>query len=287
MTPQSIWIETVTGKVKITDFSLASYVSTAERVSRSLLLLKENLLYISPEQTGRMNRVIDYRSYFYSLGIIFYEMLAGFSPCQSEDPMRLIHCHLAKKPTSLYQLNNRIPRTIPDLVDKLICKIAEDRYQSAYGLQFDLETCLNQWKKQGTIETFSLGDRDISKKLRIPQKLYGREREIISLLNVFENLNKSHNKFILISGLAGIGKTALINEVYKLIIQKNGYFVSGKFSHLKTDIPYYHIVQTHQGEIRVQTEVDRYTEFIITLPKTVFPNSGVPTGHPLPLTLRV
>ncbi|NJQ97814.1 MAG: protein kinase [Hydrococcus sp. CSU_1_8] len=97
LTPQSIWIETVTGKVKITDFSLASYVSTAERVSRSLLLLKENLLYISPEQTGRMNRVIDYRSYFYSLGIIFYEMLAGFSPCQSEDPMRLIHCHLAKK----------------------------------------------------------------------------------------------------------------------------------------------------------------------------------------------
>ncbi|NJQ97815.1 MAG: AAA family ATPase [Hydrococcus sp. CSU_1_8] len=184
---------------------------------------------------------------------------------------------MLKKPTSLYQLNNRIPRTIPDLVDKLICKIAEDRYQSAYGLQFDLETCLNQWKKQGTIETFSLGDRDISKKLRIPQKLYGREREIISLLNVFENLNKSHNKFILISGLAGIGKTALINEVYKLIIQKNGYFVSGKFSHLKTDIPYYHIVQTHQGEIRVQTEVDRYTEFIITLPKTVFPNSGVPT----------
>jgi predicted ATPase/signal transduction histidine kinase len=249
LTPQSIWIDPATGQVKITDFSLASPFSQEDRVSGLLESFKENLAYLSPEQTGRMNRTIDYRTDFYSLGIIFYEMLARSLPFQTTDSLQIVHCHIAKKPVSLHQQNPNIPQVISEIIDQLLCKTAEDRYQSSYGIKIDLETCLSQWKKNGTIEPFTLASQDISKKLRISQKLYGREREITTLLNTFARVSQGKTELILISGFSGIGKTALVNEIHKPILQKHGYFVSGKFSQLKRDIPYYFLIQAFRGLI--------------------------------------
>jgi predicted ATPase/signal transduction histidine kinase len=269
LTPQSIWIEPTTGKVKITDFSLTSPLSEEDRVPNPLESFKEKLFYISPEQTGRMNRAIDYRTDFYSLGIVFYQMLAGSLPFQTTDPMQLIHCHIAKKPVSLHQLNAKIPLAISNIVDKLLCKTAEERYQSSYGIELDLENCLTQWENQGKIEPFIIASQDISRKLRISQKLYGREREIATLLNTFESVSQGKSQLLLISGLAGIGKTALVNEIHKPIIHRQGYFVSGKFSQLKRDIPYYFLIQAFrelilqiltESEARIQTWKEKLLE---------------------------
>ncbi|HAX79693.1 MAG TPA: serine/threonine protein kinase, partial [Cyanobacteria bacterium UBA11372] len=201
------------------------------------------LPYLSPEQTGRMNRGIDYRTDFYSLGITFYELLTKQLPCSGTDAMELVYCHLAKQPDSVHSLNPSIPPILSDIIGKLMAKNAEDRYQSALGLKHDLETCLHQLNSLGNISIFELGKRDISDRFIIPEKLYGRHKEVETLLAAFDRVAQGKTEMMLVAGFSGIGKTAVVNEVHKPIVRQRGYFVKGKFDQFQRNIPFSAFVQ--------------------------------------------
>jgi predicted ATPase/signal transduction histidine kinase/tRNA A-37 threonylcarbamoyl transferase component Bud32 len=189
--PANILINPTTKKVKLIDFSIASLLPRETQTLTSLNVLEGTLAYLSPEQTGRMNRGIDYRSDFYSLGVTFFELLTGQLPFSSDDPMELVHCHIAKLPPSVHSLNADIPLVLSEIVKKLMAKNAEDRYQSALGLKYDLQTCLAELKETGKIEEFELGKRDLCDRFLIPEKLYGRETEVATLLAAFERVAAS------------------------------------------------------------------------------------------------
>ncbi|HEY9298698.1 MAG TPA: AAA family ATPase, partial [Phormidium sp.] len=248
--PQNIIINPETGLVKITDFRISSLLSVENQTISNPNLLEGTLAYMSPEQTGRMNRSIDYRTDFYSLGVTFYEMLTGQLPFQSSDPMELIHCHIAKQPEIPHALNQDIPQALSALVMKLLSKTAEDRYQSAFGIKADLECCLNQLNNSGRIENFSLSKYDISDKFQVSQKLYGREAEIAVLMNAFERVSLGTTEIVLVSGFSGIGKSALVNEIHKPIVRQRGYFISGKFDQFKRNVPYDSLIQAFQKLMR-------------------------------------
>jgi serine/threonine protein kinase len=221
--PSNIVLNTQTGQLKIIDFGLSTCLSQENLSLKSPNVLEGTLAYISPEQTGRMNRSLDYRTDFYSLGVTFYELLTNQLPFESVDALELVHCHIAQQPILPHEINPEIPLTVSNIVMKLMAKTAEERYQSAWGIKADLETCLTQYKN-GVIQEFTLGCKDISQKLQIPQKLYGREYEIESLLAAFERTSQGQTELMLISGYSGIGKSALVQELYKLITEKRGYF---------------------------------------------------------------
>ncbi|MGI0483780.1 serine/threonine protein kinase, partial [Pantanalinema rosaneae CENA516] len=186
--PSNILIHPRTGQVKLTDFGVASQLLQETQELQPPEGLEGTLAYLSPEQTGRMNRGIDYRSDFYSLGITLFELFTGQLPFQSTDPMELIHCHIAQPIPSMAAFKPEIPNRVSAIVSKLMAKNAEDRYQSALGLKHDLELCLSQWQETGTITEFKLGQRDVSDRLLIPEKLYGREQEVATLLAAFERV---------------------------------------------------------------------------------------------------
>ena len=241
--PSNIIINPATQRVKIIDFGISTRLSSERVRSVNPNVLEGTLPYISPEQTGRMNRVVDYRADYYALGITLYEALIGWVPFQSSDPMELLHCHIAKHPAVLAELNAAIPKPVSDIVMKLLAKTAEDRYQSAAGLRTDLEQCLLRWQASGSIAEFPLGTADISEKFQIPQKLYGRDEQIAALLESFEAVCAGRPGVLLVSGEAGIGKSALVHEVHKPIVRRRGFFVSGKFDQFKRDIPYAPLTQ--------------------------------------------
>ncbi|MCC3607314.1 MAG: AAA family ATPase [Microcoleus sp. PH2017_29_MFU_D_A] len=261
--PSNIIINLETGIVKITDFSIASRLSKETPQINSANLVEGTVAYMSPEQTGRMNRTLDYRSDFYSLGVTFYEMLTGKLPFKSNDILELVHCHIAKHPAPPceYSTNpeksDKIPQVVSDIVMKLLGKNAEDRYQTAEGIKADLENCLNSWQTTGEVAYFVPGQLDRSGQLSIPQKLYGRELEVDSLLAAFErvgtrqcrvptgdrDLLPGRSEIVLVSGYSGIGKTAIVNEVHKPIVRQRGYFINGKFDQFKRNIPYAALIQ--------------------------------------------
>lgn len=243
--PSNIIINPSTNEVKIIDFGMATQLSRENPTRKNPQVLEGNLSYISPEQTGRMNRAIDYRSDFYSLGVTFYELLTGQLPFTNQDPLELIHCHLAIQPPSPQSICPEIPATVANIVLKLMAKNAEERYQSAWGLLTDLQICQRQFNAQGFIEPFALGSRDFAYRFQIPQKLYGREAEISQLISAFERVTSSPEdgvivprEIMLISGYSGIGKSVLVAELYQVITAKRGYFISGKFDQLQNHIPY-------------------------------------------------
>ncbi len=271
--PANILINPADKQVKLIDFSIASLLPRETQQLQNLNILEGTLAYISPEQTGRMNRGIDYRTDFYSLGVTFFELLARKLPFTSNEPMELLHCHLAKQPQELHKINPDIPLVISNIVSKLMAKNAENRYQSALGLKYDLEKCLTSWREFGCLEPFKIAERDIHDRFIIPEKLYGRKAEVEAIIAAFERISESyessvlsndldreiHNiksksensnsELFLVAGFSGIGKTAIVNEVHKPIVKQRGYFIKGKFDQFQRDIPFSAIVQALQDLI--------------------------------------
>ncbi|MEH2239769.1 ATP-binding sensor histidine kinase [Nostoc sp.] len=257
--PANILINPTTKQVKLIDFSIASLLPRVTQLSISPTILEGTLAYLSPEQTGRMNRGIDYRTDFYSLGVTFYELLTGQLPFQSDDLMELVHCHIAKQPAPLEQF--QIPKAVSDIVIKLMAKNAEDRYQSALGLKHDLETCLEQLQESSNIVPFGLGQRDVCDRFVIPEKLYGRQVEVAMLLASFERVRQGTSELMLVVGSSGIGKTAIVNEVHKPITRQRGYFIKGKFDQFNRNIPFFALVQAFRDLMaQLLTESDTQIE---------------------------
>jgi predicted ATPase/signal transduction histidine kinase len=254
--PANILINPATDEIKIIDFSIASILPREIQSITNPNILEGTLAYISPEQTGRMNRGIDYRTDFYSLGVTFFELLTGQLPFTTKDPMELVYSHIAKQPLKASRINSNIPPILSDIISKLMAKNAEDRYQSMLGLKHDLEVCQKQWQETKNIIPFKLGDRDISDRFLIPEKLYGRQSEVESLLAAFErvanpleSLLTNGVEMILVAGFSGIGKTAVVNEVHKPILKQRSYFIKGKFDQFQRDIPLSGLVQTFRDLI--------------------------------------
>jgi len=235
--PQNLLVNPQTQEIKLIDFSISSLLPRETQEIQTLNILEGTLAYIAPEQTGRMNRGIDYRTDFYSLGITFYELLTGQLPCLSTDPMEIVHCHIAKTPVSPIEINSNLPQTVNDIILKLMAKNAEDRYQNAYGIRYDLEICQQQWQSQAKILPFPIGQRDISDRFLIPEKLYGREQEVKTLLQAFDRVTRGQSEILLVAGFSGIGKTAVVNEIHKPIVRSRGYFIKGKFDQFNRNIP--------------------------------------------------
>jgi predicted ATPase/signal transduction histidine kinase/tRNA A-37 threonylcarbamoyl transferase component Bud32 len=243
--PSNIIINSTTGLVQIIDFGISTVLSRENPTLKNPNVLEGTLSYISPEQTGRMNRAIDYRTDFYSLGVTFYELLTGEVPWDYDDAMELVHCHIAKQAVPPHEINPeiKIPKAVSDLVMKLLEKTAEKRYQSAWGIIADLEECREQLQAKGTIADFAIAQKDITDKFQIPQKLYGREREIETLLAAFQRVSNGTTEIMLVSGYSGIGKSALVQEVYKPITKASGYFIAGKFDQFQRNVPYAAVVK--------------------------------------------
>ncbi|MGR8935928.1 MAG: AAA family ATPase [Gammaproteobacteria bacterium] len=249
--PHNILWNAETRTIKIVDFDIASELSR-EKQSQSAVLLRGSLPYISPEQTGRMNRAIDYRSDFYSLGVTLYQLLSGELPFEVDDndPSSWIHCHIAKEPKPLHCPEPAIAPALAAIIGKLLAKNAEDRYQSALGIQNDLVLCWRHWREAGSVTDFIAGLQDFSDRFEIPQKLYGRKAEVARLMQAFAAIGEGSAKMFLVSGYSGIGKSALINEVHKPIAARNGYFIEGKFDQFQQNIPYFAIAQSFGRLIR-------------------------------------
>ena len=289
--PANIIIHQESRQIQIIDFSIASLLPKEQQQLINPNVLEGTLAYISPEQTGRMNRGIDYRTDFYSLGVTFFEMLAGTLPFVSSDPMELVHGHIAKMPPALGLTKNSegqlamgnekgnergndkaIPEVINNIVFKLMAKNAEERYQSALGLKHDLERAEQQLETSGEIKSFALGERDRSDRFLIPEKLYGRSAEVKTLLTAFDRVANPPEsprnsggaeggriEMMLVAGFSGIGKTAVINEVHKPILRQKGYFIKGKFDQFNRNIPLSALVQAFRdlmGQLLGESDTD-------------------------------
>ena len=238
-------------ELKIIDFGISTQLSRENPTLKNPNVLEGTLAYISPEQTGRINHSLDYRTDFYSLGVTFYELLTEKLPYETEDALELVHCHLAKEPIAPSEIEPSIPPIISEIVMKLMAKNAEDRYQSSWGLKADLEKCRQQLEATGTIEFFPLASQDISDRFQIPQKLYGREAEIATLLAAFERVAETGKvELMMVAGYSGIGKSSLVRELYKPITARRGYFTCGKFDQFQRNIPYSAIGYAFGGLIR-------------------------------------
>ena len=241
--PANILIHPVTKQVKPIDFGIASLLPKETPSALAPNRLEGTLAYLAPEQTGRMNRGVDYRTDFYALGVTLFELLTGTLPFSCNDPLESVYCHLAKQPPRVEQLCPELPVVLSDLVGKLMAKNAEDRYQSALGLKYDLDLCLTQWQATGQIDRFEIATYDLSERFSVSPKLYGREREVRSLLDAFDRVANGATELMLIAGCSGIGKTAIVNEIYQPITRQRGYFIKGKFDQFNRNIPLSAFVQ--------------------------------------------
>ncbi|HZC96813.1 MAG TPA: AAA family ATPase, partial [Bradyrhizobium sp.] len=249
--PANILLNDATGEVRLTGFGIASRFARERQSLQPPETIAGTLAYMAPEQTGRMNRSIDSRSDLYALGVTFYQMLTGALPFSATEPMEWVHCHLARSPVPPKERLREIPRALSTIVMKLLAKRAEDRYQTSGGLESDLRSCQREWVAQARIDDFPLGEHDTPDRLVIPEKLYGRQREIEILLAAFDRVvNGGAPELVLIYGYSGIGKSSVVNELQPVLVPPRGLFASGKFDQLKRDIPYATLAQALRSLIR-------------------------------------
>jgi len=249
--PANVLVDMSSGRAWLTGFGIASRLPREHRGPEPPEVIAGTLAYMAPEQTGRMNRSVDSRSDLYALGVTFYEMLTGTLPFTATDSMEWVHCHIARQPVSPDERVAGIPEALSAIAMKLLAKTAEDRYQTAAGVEADLRRCLAAWEAFGRIDPFPLGTQDASDRLLIPERLYGREREIDTLLAAFDRV-VAHGtpELVLVSGYSGIGKSSVVNELHKVLVPPRGLFASGKFDQYKRDIPYTTLAQAFQSLVR-------------------------------------
>ena len=247
--PSNIIINPATDEVRITDFSY-SYISELSSLVNNRSI-PGTPAYMSPEQTGRINKPVDYRTDFYSLGITLYEMLACEPPFTSADPIELTYCHIAKKPAPPVSDIFQIPGVITNIIMKLLSKNPEDRYQSAYAIRHDFEECLSMLDSTGNIREFAIAGKDIPEWLSISGRIYGRQDEKTILKKVFERVCKGYTEMVLITGHAGVGKTSLIQESFRTARDSKAFFIEGKYEKYKRDIPYSGIIQAFRGLVKM------------------------------------
>jgi len=249
--PRNILVNPLTGEVKLIDFNTAIEGSHEHQDVNSTRAQQGSLAYMSPEQTGRMNRDLDYRGDYYSLGVTCFELLTGTLPFSATDAMGWVHCHLSKQPPDARSLNPAIPTKVAQIVNKLLAKDPDDRYQSARGLLMDLERCQREWTEKRAISEFELGVHDVSERFQISKKLFGRELDIETLLTSFETASVGAAKLLLVGGYAGVGKSSLINELPRVVVRSRGYFIAGKFDRLERNVPYGALLQALRGLVRL------------------------------------
>ncbi|PAX48928.1 serine/threonine-protein kinase, partial [Brunnivagina elsteri] len=255
--PANILINPQTHEVKLIDFSISTLLPKGVSKIPISDIIEGTLAYLAPEQTGRVDRVIDYRTDFYSLGVTFFELLTGELPFDANDPIELVYSHIAKHIPLVNHIDNTIPPTIARIVSKLMAKNPEKRYQSALGLKYDLETCLEQWQETAKIEYFELAQQDISSNFKIPDKLYGRETDTQILMETFERICQGKIEVVFVDGDSGVGKTALVNQISKNVAIANGYFITGKYEETPSDIPLIGFVEAIRNLIeQIETETD-------------------------------
>jgi PAS domain S-box-containing protein len=249
--PANVLVNCITGQVWLTGFGIASRLPREHQAPDPPEVIDGTLAYMAPEQTGRMNRSVDSRSDLYALGVTLYEMATGQLPFTAADPMEWVHCHIARQPAPPDEQVAGIPGPLSAIVMKLLAKTAEERYQTAGGVEADLRRCLASWETSGRIDPFLLGAQDASHRLVVPEKLYGREREIEALLAAFDRVvTDGAPTLVLVSGYSGIGKSSVVNELHKVLVPPRGLFASGKFDQYKRDIPYATLTQAFRNLVR-------------------------------------
>jgi PAS domain S-box-containing protein len=249
--PANMLVAPETGRVRLVDFSLATAQESDTVLPEDVAIPAGDWAYVSPEQTGRMNRPVDYRTDCYSTGVLLYRMLTGQLPFQANDPLEWAHCHIARMPTPPSEIVPEVPQAVSDIVMRLLAKLPEDRYQSAHGLRADLDRCLVQWQASGRIEPFPLGTDDLSERFQVPHRLYGRDHEAATLLGAFERMAATGQAALAtVSGYSGIGKSSLVDALRRPILAKHGYFIAGKFDQYQRDIPYVTLTQAFRELVR-------------------------------------
>jgi predicted ATPase/GAF domain-containing protein len=249
--PSNVLVNSATGEVRLIGFGIASRLRREHQPPEPPELIAGTLPYMAPEQTGRMNRSIDSRSDLYALGVTLYEMLTGTRPFTASEPLEWVHSHIARMPVPPHERFTSVPASVSAIVMKLLAKTPEERYQTATGVQTDLRRCLAEWEASGRIVDFSPGQHDAQDRLLIPEKLYGRAREIETLLTAFDRVvGGGRPELVLVSGYSGIGKSAVVNELHKPLVPPRGLFASGKFDQYKRDIPYATLAQAFQSLVR-------------------------------------
>jgi serine/threonine protein kinase len=246
--PSNVLVNSASGEAWLMGFGIASRLLRERPSPAPPEFIAGTLPYMAPEQTGRMNRSIDSRSDLYSLGVTLFQILTGSLPFTASDPMEWVHCHIARQPVLPSDLAPNIPNPVTALIMKLLAKTAEERYQTAVGLERDLQRCLKEWETRGRIDEFRLGEYDMPDRLLIPEKLYGRASEINTLLASFDRVVAvGRPELVLVSGYSGIGKSSVVNELHKPLVPPRGLFASGKFDQYKRDIPYATLAEAFQS----------------------------------------
>lgn len=249
--PQHVFVHCHDGQARLTGFGLATRLPRERQAPTPPESIAGTLAYMAPEQTGRMNRSIDSRSDLYAFGVTLYQMLTGSLPFSANDPTEWVHCHIARLPMPVCERVATVPPMFSRLVMKLLAKTAEERYQSAAGVEHDLRRCLDDWRRMRQIETFTLNEQGACERLLIPEKLYGREHEVQTLIDAFANVVQTGAPtLVLVSGYSGIGKSSVVSELHKVLVPSRGLFAAGKFDQYQRDVPYSTLVQAFQGLVR-------------------------------------